>query len=393
MRTTFPAALAVLLVAAPYARSAPSEPELLPLSPSRPSAAPRPKPSPPRPRAERPPPAPAPLERDEVRENIRRGPPERAFLTLRSRLWLASGSVNTRYSIQIPRERISPPGEVFFGETEERAASGVMMMNSVELAPINWFSAEFEYGTDRRGGRYTDRYWLHSPHSVTLTKVSNGAVWNRPDHEDDTVFVADHQARREWISANVYFRLAEGRVTGSDEVEVRHAFDLSLGGHRFRQSSRFTNLERTLSTGKFYAQAPLGPVAGFDATYAASWAGPHLGLREDITVPLGFSFEGQFLWSPLMEYRGEGFNNLDGSLRATSPNYSDRANGSAIHFRLGAAWNYSALRVEGGYMRFAFTSAHGNRRYHLVDGTVYDQAVETTRTEVSGLYVGGHLRF
>jgi hypothetical protein len=301
--------------------------------------------------------------------------------------------VNTRYSIQIPREQITPPGEVFIGETEERAIDGVLMLHSVELAPIGWFSGEFEYGTDRHDGRYTDRYWLHSPHSETLTNLDNGAVWTRPDHEDDLVFASAHSARREWVSANLYFRIAEGRVTGSDEMEVRHALDMSVGGHRFRQASRFTDLSRVLSTGKLYAPAPVGPIPGFDATYTASWAGPHLGFREDIRVPLGFSFEGQVLWSPLMGYRGEGFNNLDGSLRGTPPNYEDRANGSAVHFRLGAAWNYSVVRVEAGYMRLAFTSAHGNRRYHLADGSPFDQPVETTRTEVSGLYVGGSLSF
>lgn len=391
MRTAVAAALALIFLAVPDARPAPGEPELVPLSPTRPPPRPRREATPPRAtRTARPP---APPQRDESRESIRRGPPERAFLTIRSRLWLARSSVNTRYSIQIPREYISPPAEVFYGETEERAVEGILLLHSVELAPIRWFSGEFEYGTDRHSGRYTDRYWLHSPHSETLTKTSNGAVWHRPDHEDDTVFTADHAARREWISASVYFRLAEGRVTGSDEVEVRHAFDLSLGGHRFRQASRYTNRERTLSTGKFFTQMPLGPIAGFDATYTAAWTGPHLGLREDISVPLGFSFEGQVLWSPLMEYRADGYDNQDTGLRATSPNYTDRASGSAVHFRLGAAWNYSVLRVEAGYMRFAFTSAHGNRRYYVVDGSVFDQPVETTRTEISGLYAGANLRF
>ncbi|MDP3543945.1 MAG: hypothetical protein Q8T11_15865 [Elusimicrobiota bacterium] len=384
------AAAALLLLAAPPARAASSEPELLPLSPAgRPPS--RRGPPPPAPRA--PPAAPVPFERDDAREAIRLGPPRRPFLTVRSRYWLARSSVNTRYSIQFPRELVDPPGEVFFGETEERAASGGMLLNSAELAPLSWLSGEFVYGTDRLKGRYFDRYWLHSPHSETLTRYDNGAVWHRPDHEDDTVFQADHAARREWISANLHFRAAEGRVTGSDELEVRHALDMSVGAHRFSQRSRFTNLARTLSTGKFFAPAPVGPIQGFDATYDASWAGPHIGFREDVLIPFGFAFDAQFLWSPFATYRGDGFNNLDGGLRASSPNYEDRARGSAIHFSLGASWSFSVVRLEAGYMRLSFTSNHGNRRYFLADGTHFDQAVETTRTEASGLYAGGSLRF
>jgi hypothetical protein len=384
---------AALLFAAPHARAASAEPELAPLSPAE-RPAPRREPAAARHRRAEPrPPPPAPIERDEVRERLRRGPPQRPFVTVRSRLWLARSTVDTRYSIQIPRAQINPPAEVFVGETEERAATGSLLINSVEVAPLSWFSGEFEYGRDQATGGYTDRYWLHSPASDTLTKFSNGAVWHNPDHEDDTIFTADHAARREWISASVYFRVAEGRVTGSDEMEVRHALDIAVGGHRFRQDSHFMNLARTLSTGKLYAPAPLGPIPGFDSTYYAIWSGPHLGFREEIEVPLGFSFEGQFLWSPLIEFHADGYNNLDGSLRPSAPNYQDTARGSAVHFRLGAAWTWSVVRVEAGYMRLSFTSHHGNRRYYNVDGTTSDQAVELTTTEASGLYVGGALRF
>lgn len=389
MRTALAAAAAALLLSAPDARAASAEPELIPLYPSAPRAQPRRAPEPPR----RPKAAVRPPEHDEVREELRRVPPERAFVTVKSRVWLARSTIDTRYSIQIPRDQIDPPADVFIGETEEREASGTMLLHSVELAPLSWFSGEFEYGHDRAGGSYTDRYWLHAPSADTLTNTNNGAVWHKPDHEDDMVLRSDHSARRQWMSANAFFRVAKGRVTGSDEMEVTHAFDLAIGGHRYTQESRFTNLERTLSTGKFFPAAPIRPIAGFDATYSSAWIGPHLGFREEIRLPAGFAFAGQFLWGPAMQYRADGFNNLDPSLRAASPNYTDAASGTAIHFRMGAAWQWSILSVEAGYMHLSFNARRGTRTYYLPDGTTENQPVEKTVSEVSGMYVGGSLRF
>ncbi len=384
-------ALASLLLAAARASAAPAEPELHPFTPAE-RTAPPPRRAPPR--AAAPAPEAPPPRRDEVRETISKGPPRRAYVTIRTRAWIAQGSVDTRYSVQIPRDQIDPPADVFYGETDEREASGTLLIHGVEVAPLTWLSAELEYGEDKSAhGTYTDRLWLHSPESDQLTNLSNGAVWHNPDHEDDRVYKADNTSRRDWLAVNVFFRVHEGRLTGSDETEIRHTLDVSIGAHRFRQDSRFTNLARTQSTGKLYALAPVGPIPGFNGTYSAAWRGPHVGFREEIFVPMGFSFDALLLWSPVMEFHGDGYDNLDGSLRSSTPNYTDRAHGSALHFRLGAAWNWSIVRLEAGFMRLSFTAKQGARRYYNSDGTTFDRGLEYNRTEVSGLYAGGAVRF
>lgn len=393
------AALCALLLLTARAWSAPVEPELAPMTtPRRPRAAPAP---PPPPAAEPPPaeaaPKPEPLpERDEDRERLRKEP-RRPWTTFRTRAWLAKSLVEVRYSIQIPREQIDPPAEVFYGETQEFGASGVMMLHSAELAPLTWFSVEMEYGEDRpKAGGYTDRYWLHSPHSDSLTNLSNGAVWHRPDHEDDLIYHAINVSRRDWTQANMYLRVWEGRVGGAGETEISHALDLALGAHRFRQDSRQTGLERTFSAGKFYAPLPVGPLPGYDSTYSAVFEGAHFGFREEMVFPLGFTCDGQFLWSPVAKFRGDGYDNFSagpGGLRSVSPNYTDRTNGTALNFRLGAAWTWTVLRIDAGYMRLSFRGRRGNRRYYLDDGTTFDQGLDMNDVEVAGFYAGASLRF
>lgn len=392
-------AAALLLLVPARARSASAEPELVRMEPSAPrKRAAVPALPPAKPKESAPPREAAPrLERDELREKIRTGKPKRPFFTARTFAWFARSSVDTRYAIQIPSSLVTPVGlEVFYGETQERTAEGMMLVHGAELAPLDWFSVEGEFGEDRQTGGMTDHFWINSPNAALLTNLSNGATWTHPDHEDDTVQRRDHAARRDWLAANAMFRVMDGRVFGAEEWEVSHALDVMIGAHRFRQDGRFSNLRTTTSLGKFFTQQALGPIAGENGTYRAQWRGVHFGMREEMAVPMGFAFDGMVLWSPFMEYRGDGYDNLlvgPGNLRGETPNYEDRSHGSALHFRLGASWTWSVMRLEAGYMRLYFSSHRGNRRYNLYGGGGFDRGLEMTETEVSGLYAGGAVRF
>lgn len=399
MRKGGAALAAALILSSSRAFAASAEPELVPMQsgPRRPRKVDLPAARPlkeaePAPRA--PAPKDEPLGRDDTREILRRTRPKRPYLITRARAWFAQASVDTRYALQVPSTQVTPPGlEVFYGETREQQTSGVMVVYGAEVAPLDWLGFEGEFGEDRRSGTMYDRFWVDARNAQHLTNNATGATWDHPDHEDDTVFESDHRARRDWAAASAHFRVLDGKVLASEDWEIDHALDLTVGAHRFRQDGRFANERVTRSDGKFFPQVPLGPVAGQNGTYTAQWRGPHIGFREEMTLPRGFSMDAMLLWSPFMEFRGDGYDNGAAALRGETPNYTDRSHGSALHFRLGAAWTWSVLRFEAGYMRLAFSSHRGNRRYYLAGGGIFDQPLEKTETEVSGLYVGGSLRY
>jgi len=324
-------------------------------------------------------------------------PPRRSVLRLRTRAWLTSGSIDTRYCAQVPPDQVTPAGmEVFEGETEERGAKGIMLVHSMELAPLKWLSFEGQFGEDKAKGRYNDGIWVHAPDTDLLTYFPTGGTWVKPDHVDDVGYGADVSARRDWAAATVYLRIVDAHIAEVDELEVRHALDIALGVERYRQNSRLTNLERTLSVGKRYPVAPLGAVAGLDSAYLAQWRGPHIGLREEFFAPYGFSFDGTVLWSPFMEYRGDGYDNLSagpGGLRSEAPNFIDRAHGTAVHIQVGGGWAWRNIRLEAGYQRLYFYSRTGMRRYYAFDGSSTDYQLEFATAELGGAYLGASLRF
>ena len=97
-----------------------------------------------------------------------------------------------------------------------------------------------------------------------------------------------------------------------------------------------------------------------------------------------------------MEYQGKGFWNTSvgpGMLRAQSPNYTDSAHGTAIHFQLGMAKEWSLLRLEAGYQRFCFHSRTGTEEYHYYDGSVKNNQLNFATAELGGIYTGVSIRF
>lgn len=321
---------------------------------------------------------------------------KRETLRLRGRIWLADSSVETRNSVQVPPELITPPGEVWLGETDKITGHGTMAVFSAELAPVPWLSGEVQYGQDRARGRYEEHYWVHAPDAYTLTYAPTGAVWQEPNHEDDLVYGARSYSRRDWLAANLYWRVLNAKFEAAEEVQFWETLDLAVGFERFRQDSHLDSLRVDKSLGKYYPTLPTVPIPGFDSSYSASWQGMHVGVREELYGPRGFSMEGSFFWSPFMTYRGEGFDNryaASGDLRGEAPNYSDRAPGAAVHFQLGAAWSVSRLRLEAGYQRLYFYSRTGRRYYYNAAGGTTEHQLEYATTRLDGLYAGATLRF
>ena len=381
----------VLLLALPGTASAGrGDPELLPNF-SR--AAPSPRPAP----AKSAPKGPAPVEPlEELPEVVR--PPKRTRepededkvsrpkIVLRARAWMTAGSMDTRISKL----------DYLIGETEERGADGWMLVYSGEVAPLPWLSAEFQYGQDDPKGTYSDRFWVHAP-DYLLFYPGTGAVWDHPDHEDDLVFTAAVSSRRDWVAGNLYVRVLELRNRRDNEPVWRETLDLAVGYERFRQDSSLDNLSVASNNGKYFSPGlALGPVPGFASRYSAVWKGPHIGFRNELEVPYGFSFEGWFFYSPFMTYRGEGFDNLGSywlPLRDSAPNLVDTAKGTAVHFQLGARWDWKRLRLEAGYQRLYFYSRTGTRAFYGADGGVTNYQLDFATAEMSGFYAGAALRF
>ncbi|MBI3565810.1 MAG: hypothetical protein HY079_11480 [Elusimicrobia bacterium] len=403
--------LALLLACGRAARAAAADPSLMPeferhRRPAK--AAPRrQEPPPPAEDADAPPAEAALPEPTGDRERLTRRLAEmdartaarRPYVVLRTWVWRASGSLDTRYNVKVPRNQVTPPDlEVFLGETQKYGGSGTMLVESAEVAPFPWLSFQGEYGTTRQSGSYTDHYWVHAPDADTLINFSNGATWHKPDHEDDVVYAADARSYRDWAAATVYFRVfssAGDFIAGEGQ---RHAFDVGLGAERYRQNARVTNLALTQNNDKYYAPglAP-GPVAGYDSTYEAYWRGPHLALRDEVATRGGFSLQGVMLYSPVIEFSGRGFDNLSaagGQLRKAAPNFADWAHGSAIHFFVAAGWSpWRPLRLEAGYQRLYFFSRTGLRRYYNPDGSASDVQLDNATAEFGGFFAGGSLRF
>ena len=338
--------------------------------------------------------APLPAEND---------PFKRELVVLRARAWLTTGSVDTRISRQVPPQNVTALGpngqqaDVFLGETEQRGAAGLMLVYSAEVAPLRWLSGEFQYGDDSPKGSYGDHYWVHAPNAAFLENFATGATWNFPNHQDDLVLGADARSRRDWTAGNIYARVIERRNRRPDDAVWHETLDLAFGYERFRQDSSLTNLSVTMNQGKYYSPGlPVGPIAGFDSSYCAAWSGPHFGFRDEVAVPYGFSFDGMFLWSPFMVYRGEGYDNLGtywAPLVNSSPNFVDTAHGTAVHFQLGARWDWAMFRFEAGYQRFYFYSRTGTRTFSGADGGISSMQLDFSTAEVAGAYAGVTLRY
>lgn len=312
----------------------------------------------------------------------------RAKLEFHTRFWFTNSSLNRRRSI--PVSQVTPPGDVFFGDTIERRASAVMPVFSAELVSRPWLSFDLQYGRSGAGGRELTRQWLHAPDSI-VTVVDTGGVFTRPDHEDDQRFVASQSGRIDWFSSNVYFRIADGQSPTYESLY--HHGDLVLGIQRLQHKSDFANLERSYNTRRFFSPTgAVGPISGYDADYTAVWLGPHIGVREKLWMGRGFWFDASILWSPYLDFRAKGFNNLAG-LRTESPNLEDKAKGAGSHLHVGLSYQWKQLVVEGGFQRLYFFSRTGRHREFLQNGTVVTQQLDYAVAELGGGYTGVSYRF
>jgi hypothetical protein len=346
--------------------------------------------------ARKPEPAPYDLMRKPSTKTIGAKAERRPVFSARARAWFYKGSVDTRFSEQVPPEDVTPPGtEVWLGETEERGAKGFMLVYGAELAPLPWLSVSGEYGRDT-GSKSTgrERFWVHSPQSDSLTYFPTGATWSRPRYEDDLVYTQSVRGQVEWAAANLYLRVIEARIAGQDDDEFRHAFDVGAGYHRLRVNQKLSGRGLSYTGGRFYSSASRAAAPGEYASYDALWQGAHAAIRDVVRFPRGFHAEGEALWAPVgMEFRGDGHDRTIAGLQAASPNITDRARGSAIHFRFSGGWNWGPFALEGGYQRLYFYSRTGRRRFNEAGGAFTDYDLNFGTTELAGLFAGASVRF
>jgi hypothetical protein len=320
----------------------------------------------------------------------------RPYATVGARLWLTSGSLNTRDNIPIPPQDLSNPNlPVSIGETRSYDSSGNMLVASAEVAPLSWLSFEAEYGSDRTSGSYQDQEWINAPEG-TLTIIPTGAVLGEPTHEDDLVYGADNSSFRDWFAATMYVRVID--AVFKEDLGMTDSFDIGVGAERYRQNSDLTNLSLNANNNYFFSPGtPTGPIPGYVSTYQGYWQGPHFALREEFEAKEHYGLQALILYSPFLQYSGAGFDNLSvgpGGLRAAAPNYQDFARGTAIHFAVTATWTPLAwLRFEAGYQRLYFYTGTGTRRYYNFDGASTDVQLDYATANLQGVIVGASLRY
>ncbi len=407
-----PLLAALLCALCPASRAASADPSLLPELDARPRA-PKPppavrlaSPAPPDQEAEPPvePSAPIelpPLSREERRDSILEPeePARRPWFVVRERTWFMHGTVDERYGQDDPAfSAASGQGPARSGVSENARLRGVMPVAEAEFAPLSWLALDAEYGIAGVSNPGTGvAAWVDAPRADLVTHGATGATWANPGHAQWwRASFGGASAKTTWQSAGLALRLLESRGGKQGKAEYDRSIDFLAGAHRFRDEFTMTNERVDFNTGQVPAFPPVGSSAD-GPLYAKTlvWRGPHVGLRAETSLPAGFHLDALFLYSPLMEYRGDIYDvaAAGGAARPQSPNILERAHGTAVHFRIGAAWHWDFVALEAGYMRLYFYSRTGLRRTYAADGSSTDRQLDHAVTERSGLYAGVSFRY
>lgn len=405
--------LALVFVLSPAARAASADPSLMPEMDEhrptpKPPAAPR-RAAPVAPTEEVVPlgePAPTPMDarpkgrhhdlEDEVQEA-----PRRAWIVVRERTWFMHGNVDERFSQDASANftvntGMGPPRT---GNSENARLNGTMPILEAEVAPFSWLSIDGEYGVaaDANPGTGVST-WVDASKADMLTNNGTGSVWNNPGHAEylHQSFGGD-AAKTTWQAASLAFRIVDSHGGTQGKMEYDHSIDLLVGAHRFRDEFTMTNGLVDLNSGQVGGLPAVGTYTdGPLYSKALTWRGPHIGLRAETSLPEGFHLDTQVLYSPLMEYRGDIYdvvNGGNGTSRPQSPNIVERAHGTAFHFRVGAGWHWGPVALDAGYMRLYFYSRTGLRRTYAADGSSSDAQLDHAVTERSGMYAGASVRY
>jgi hypothetical protein len=324
--------------------------------------------------------------------------PRRPWFLLRERNWFLHGNVDRSYATIATGYTASGGETVWTGTGENARLRGIMPIAEAEFAPLTWLSLEGEYGAAGVSAPGMGRVaWVNAPGADLVTNPGTGAHWANPNHAEDFSAAFDGgSAVTSWAEANLCLRLIDSSGGTEGRMEYDHYLDLLVGAERFRDRFTVLNRHADLNTG---AQSGLpaqgSTLAGPAFDLNSIWQGPHVGLRAQTALPQGFHFDATALWSPFMEYRGD-LNDYEGlgvTTRSQFPNITERARGTAVHFRLAGAWVWENFSLEGGWIRLYFTSRTGVRRTYAPNGTSSDAQLDHAVTERSGLYAGASWRF
>lgn len=399
-------ALALLLsaVLSPAARAASADPSLMPEFESHrkapaPAEAERPAPSGDAPPAA--PSAPAAPARHRRPDRIEEEPaPRRPWIVAHGRYWFVSGNQESRYGTIAPStvlQVVSGTGDPWTGSTANSRLRGKMPIAELEIAPFERLSILGEYGAAGVSGRFGRTDWVDAQHADVLLAPQLGVTLNSPNHvQSGHLSASAVSARTTWASASLALRVVDNRGASIGRMEYDHSVDVLLGAERFTDEYTVYDAIVDADSGIFPAAHPVGfRFPGYVQRVSSAWRGPHAGLRLAASTPNGFHLEALVLWSPLMEYRGDLYDNVNagGSLRPNSPNILERAHGVAFHQRFGASWRWEAFSLEAGYMHMYFYSRTGLRRSYAPDGTSTDAQLDRAMVERSGFYAGASARF
>ncbi len=312
------------------------------------------------------------------------------FLILGYRHWFTSGGTTWRSSFP------TQPANISNGTTQELHTSPGMEIFSAEIRPTRrvYFGAEF--GTTLAGnGQGTTHYWVDQRNGTAIS-LATGHSFFDPDHEDFERYTESLNGRSTLFAANVYIHLLDGRISAFDDG-YGHSLDVLFGYSRFQESYNESDLNRVFSPGTGIPAQPLGPLPGLNSTYRAIWQGPVVGMREEFTGPHDIFFSGHGMFSPIMIYDGDGFDNVgaeNGVLANTSPNFRHHANGMSAQLDVALGWQpFRSWKLEAGYSIYYFWSQLGVEDFTLPDGTHENDRLDYARTLRQGIFLGSSVQF
>lgn len=321
----------------------------------------------------------------------------REWLRVRVRGWLSHGS--GKVSSHARAAGVAQPSdEIRAGTTLEfNGVERLLKLYSFEARPLRRLGLEFQYASDESlSGESVERRWLHAPgHEVTAT--ASGRVFRNPDMQDYSSFRSSLRGETRWVSVNAYFRLTDGVAPVFDEKVFDHEFDAFVGYARYHDAMRRQGGFQTLANADFDPTRAAGAFEGLDSTYRMRWDAARFGVRDEVRLPAPrfLSFEGYFVYSPLVYFRGQGFDNVTPGLRSEAPNFIHRGQGHLVELSLAAAVRpHPRLRFEAGYMLWYFTKRrHGTEDVFFADGSIRRGELESFRTQRDGYWLGATLSF
>lgn len=386
---------AALILAAclPLSAGAQAEPELTPLFNTPRRNSPRPPPSKLR-LAE-------PIER-RIEELPRLGlleyrrPKGLPYVELRVEAWFMTTLLTTEAETALTPADYSGGAPIQIQLNEYRTRQ-ILPIIALEVGPHERISILGEYGaSDFSSAGFDLTTMIDAPGAAPLTNLASGGTWSDPKREKTNKINGDARGGSTWISSSLCLRLLDRKATSVETGGFSHSLDLLMGGHSYRHEFDIRNIRVSFDDGKIPSIFGMGAtVPGRIERASSNWRGPHIGLRDEVSLIAGFSFKANLIYAPYMEFRGDisDLYTAGGATRLQNPQIEARGRGNGFHVRAAAVWTWSLLRLEAGYQRLSFGTSNVRSREYGPGDAATDEPVKDISMLSQGLFASASLRF